>query len=239
MPTVASKSATAAVERGGAQTRKNPPPAKTKTLEHRPHRSSSSKRLLSLPAKKTKTPSSICPGFSFSPHLPSLYKSKAMDRYQNVENPRPEVPIHENEIRITSQGLVRNYISYATGLLQAHACVGGRSVGEEIRRLESGVLVVSRFPGRVCDIIKRRTLRTRAIKMFVLDESDEMLSRGFKEQIYDVYRYLPPELQVVLISVTLPNEILEMASKSMIDPVRILVKCDELTLEGIKHSSLQ
>ncbi|KAL0330962.1 UNVERIFIED_CONTAM: Eukaryotic initiation factor 4A-3 [Sesamum angustifolium] len=90
-------------------------------------------------------------------------------------------------------------------------------------------------PGRVCDMIKRRTLRTRSIKLLVLDESDEMLSRGFKDQIYDVYRYLPPELQVVLISATLPNEILEMTSKFMTDPVRILVKRDELTLEGIKQ----
>ncbi|GAA0150796.1 RNA helicase [Lithospermum erythrorhizon] len=119
--------------------------------------------------------------------------------------------------------------------VQAHACVGGKSVGEDIRKLEHGVHVVSGTPGRVCDMIKRRTLRTRAIKILILDESDEMLSRGFKDQIYDVYRYLPPELQVVLISATLPNEILEITSKFMTDPVRILVKRDELTLEGIKQ----
>lgn len=119
--------------------------------------------------------------------------------------------------------------------IQAHACVGGKSVGEDIRKLEHGVQVVSGTPGRVCDMIKRRTLRTRSIKLLVLDESDEMLSRGFKDQIYDVYRYLPPEIQVVLISATLPNEILEMTSKFMTDPVRILVKRDELTLEGIKQ----
>ncbi|KAK3041197.1 hypothetical protein RJ639_028457, partial [Escallonia herrerae] len=143
--------------------------------------------------------------------------------------------------------------------IQAHACIGGQSVGEDIRKLEHGVQVVSGTPGRVCDMIKRRTLRTRAIKLLILDESDEMLSRGFKDQINDVYRYLPPELQelilfvkvwcnggianvsssfrfkVVLISATLPNEILEMTSKFMTDPVRILVKRDELTLEGIKQ----
>ncbi|CAI0443907.1 unnamed protein product [Linum tenue] len=115
--------------------------------------------------------------------------------------------------------------------IQAHACIGGKSVGEDIRKLEHGVHVVSGTPGRVCDMIKRRTLRTRAIKLLVLDESDEMLSRGFKDQIYDVYRYLPPELQVCLISATLPNEILEMTGKFMTDPVKILVKRDELTLE--------
>ncbi|GAB2269441.1 hypothetical protein Dimus_004359 [Dionaea muscipula] len=119
--------------------------------------------------------------------------------------------------------------------IQAHACIGGKSVGEDIRKLEYGVHVVSGTPGRVCDMIKRRTLRTRHIKLLILDESDEMLSRGFKDQIYDVYRYLPPELQVVVISATLPNDILEMTSKFMTDPIRILVKRDELTLEGIKQ----
>ncbi|XP_058774652.1 eukaryotic initiation factor 4A-3-like [Vicia villosa] len=119
--------------------------------------------------------------------------------------------------------------------IQVHACIGGKSVGEDIRKLEHGVHVVSGTPGRVCDMIKRRTLRTGAIKLLVLDESDEMLSRGFKDQIYDVYRYLPPNLQVVLISATLPHEVLEMTNKFMTDPVRILVKRDELTLERIKQ----
>uniref|UniRef100_A0A8C5PFQ4 RNA helicase n=1 Tax=Leptobrachium leishanense TaxID=445787 RepID=A0A8C5PFQ4_9ANUR len=85
------------------------------------------------------------------------------------------------------------------------------------------------------DMIRRRSLRTRAIKMLVLDEADEMLNKGFKEQIYDVYRYLPPATQVCLISATLPHEILEMTNKFMTDPIRILVKRDELTLEGIKQ----
>ncbi|WJX15487.1 Eukaryotic initiation factor 4A-III A [Trifolium repens] len=119
--------------------------------------------------------------------------------------------------------------------IQAHACIGGKSVGEDIRKLEHGVHVVSGTPGRVCDMIKRRTLRTKAIKLLVLDESDEMLSRGFKDQIYDVYRYLPPDLQVCLISATLPRDILEMTNKFMTDPVRILIKRDELTLESIKQ----
>ncbi|KAL0925552.1 hypothetical protein M5K25_003899 [Dendrobium thyrsiflorum] len=79
--------------------------------------------------------------------------------------------------------------------VQAHACIGGKSIGEDIRKLEYGVHAVSGTPGRVCDMIKRRTLRTRSIKLLILDESDEMLSRGFKDQIYDVYRYLPPDLQ--------------------------------------------
>ena len=72
--------------------------------------------------------------------------------------------------------------------VQCHACIGGKSIGEDVRRLDYGVQVVSGTPGRVFDMIRRRNLRTRALKMLVIDEADEMLNRGFKEQIYDIYR---------------------------------------------------
>ncbi|KAK4469871.1 hypothetical protein MN116_007379 [Schistosoma mekongi] len=119
--------------------------------------------------------------------------------------------------------------------VHCHACYGGTNIGEDIRKLDYGQHVISGTPGRVFDMIRRRSLRTRAVKLFVLDEADEMLDKGFKEQIYDVYRYLPPGTQVVLLSATMPHEILEMTSKFMTNPVRILVKRDELTLEGIKQ----
>jgi ATP-dependent RNA helicase len=119
--------------------------------------------------------------------------------------------------------------------VQVHACIGGTSIGEDIKKLDFGQHVVSGTPGRVFDMIKRRNLRTQNIKMLVLDEADEMLSKGFKEQIYDVYRYLPPGTQVVIVSATLPQEVLEMTTKFMTDAVRVLVKRDELTLEGIKQ----
>lgn len=119
--------------------------------------------------------------------------------------------------------------------VQCHACIGGKSIGEDIRRLDYGVQVVSGTPGRVFDMIQRKNLRTRNIKMLVIDEADEMLNKGFKEQIYDIYRYLPPTTQVVIVSATLPQEVLEMTKKFMNEPVKILVKRDELTLEGIKQ----
>ena len=86
-----------------------------------------------------------------------------------------------------------------------HVCIGGTSIGNDIRALEKGVHVVSGTPGRTFDMIRRRCLDTRHLKMFVIDEADEMLNQGFKEQIYEIYRYLPPESQVVLISATMPQ----------------------------------
>merc|ERR1712066_448737 len=69
----------------------------------------------------------------------------------------------------------------------------------------------------------------------VLDEADEMLSHGFKDKIYDIFKTLPPNVQVCLFSATMPPEILAMTTKFMREPVRILVKKDELTLEGIRQ----
>lgn len=118
---------------------------------------------------------------------------------------------------------------------QCHACIGGTNVREDMRRLEQGAHVVVGTPGRVFDMINRRALRTDRIKMFVLDEADEMLSRGFKDQIYDVFRLLPSTTQVVLLSATMPSEVFDVTTRFMRDPVRILVKKEELTLEGIKQ----
>ena len=109
-------------------------------------------------------------------------------------------------------------------------------MGSDLRELErGGVQVISGTPGRVFDLIRRNALNMNQLRTMVLDEADEMLNRGFKDQIYDIYRFLPPSCQVVLMSATLPASVLEMTRKFMSDPVKILVKRDELTLEGIKQ----
>jgi len=137
------------------------------------------------------------------------------------------------ELAVQTRNVMMAFGDYLS--VRCHACIGGKSIGEDIRTIQSGVHCVSGTPGRVYDMIRRRVLKTRNIKILVVDEADEMLSRGFKEQLYDIYRYLPPKTQVVLISATMPHDVLEMTTKFMNDPVRILVKRDELTLEGIKQ----
>lgn len=118
---------------------------------------------------------------------------------------------------------------------QCHACIGGTNVREDVRKLESGCHVVVGTPGRVFDMINRKCLRTNAIKLFVLDEADEMLSRGFKDQIEDVFRLLPGDVQVILLSATMPTDVMEVTNYFMRNPIKILVKKEELTLEGIKQ----
>lgn len=119
--------------------------------------------------------------------------------------------------------------------IDCHACIGGTNVREDMAKLNEGAQVVVGTPGRVYDMINRRAFKTDQLKMFCLDEADEMLSRGFKDQMYEVFQLLPQDTQCVLLSATMPQEVLEVTKKFMREPVRILVKRDELTLEGIKQ----
>lgn len=119
--------------------------------------------------------------------------------------------------------------------VKVHACVGGTVVRDEIRTLKQGVHVVVGTPGRVLDMMKKGFLKADHLRIFCLDEADEMLSRGFKTQIQDIFKYLPPEIQIALFSATMPLDILKLTKHFMRDPAKILVKNEDLTLEGIKQ----
>jgi len=119
--------------------------------------------------------------------------------------------------------------------VKAYACIGGNSVREDMQILQNGVHIVVGTPGRVLDLLQRQSLDAKGVKIFILDEADEMLSRGFKDQIYDVFQNLPSDVQVGLFSATMPTEALELTEKFMNNPLRILVKQEELTLEGIRQ----
>jgi len=119
--------------------------------------------------------------------------------------------------------------------VRCHVCIGGTNVMHDVDKLREGQHLVVGTPGRVHDMIKKGKLRVDELLTFVLDEADEMLSRGFKDQIYDIFKTLPPNVQVCLFSATMPPEILDLTGKFMRDAVRILVKKDELTLEGIRQ----
>lgn len=112
------------------------------------------------------------------------------------------------------------------------ACfIGGerRSHGDANARIASGC------PGRVLDMLQRRQVDVSGLKLLIIDEADEMLSRGFQEQVQDIFSYLPKDMQVALFSATLPEEVLNITGNFMRDPVRLLVKAEMLTLEGIKQ----
>ena len=122
------------------------------------------------------------------------------------------------------------YLEYTT-----RCCVGGTAVRDDITGLSNGCQIVVGTPGRINDMISRGALRVKALKILIIDEADEMLSRGFKEQINDCFDNLPNKKQVGLFSTTFPKDVLELTKKYMHDPVNILVKTEELTLDGIKQ----
>jgi translation initiation factor 4A len=95
--------------------------------------------------------------------------------------------------------------------------------------------IVVGTPGRVLDCIRRKKLRLADLRIFVLDEADEILSKGFKEQIRNIFSSIPQSTQIALFSATMPQEILELSTSIMTNPIRILVNQEELTLEGIKQ----
>lgn len=95
--------------------------------------------------------------------------------------------------------------------------------------------VICGCPGRVFDMMRRDKITTNTIKIVILDEADEMLSSGFKDQIYNIFQYFNKDIQVALISATLPPSVFPIIDKIMRNPVRISVKREMLTLEGIKQ----
>lgn len=120
--------------------------------------------------------------------------------------------------------------------VKAFALTGGKALKDDLKRMQSsGCHLVSGTPGRVLDLMKRQVVQTRNVQMLVLDEADELLSEtlGFKQQIYDIFAKLPPACQVVVVSATMNKDILEVTKKFMNDPVKILVKRDQISLEGI------
>lgn len=118
--------------------------------------------------------------------------------------------------------------------IKIHLCIGGKSIQEDQRILSEGAQIISGTPGRVYDMIIRKSLKTKMIKLLILDEADEMLSRGFKNQIYEIYRCLP-DVQVVLVSATFPKFVLEITELFMKEPVRLLVDRDCITVEAIRQ----
>lgn len=119
--------------------------------------------------------------------------------------------------------------------ITVHTCVGGAAVRDDIRVLKAGAHVVVGTPGRVSYLVQRGALRLEHLRQIVLDEADEMLSTDFKVQVYNLFQYVPESTQICLFSATLPLDVMEVAQRFMRNPMRILVKKEELTLHGIKQ----
>jgi translation initiation factor 4A len=120
--------------------------------------------------------------------------------------------------------------------LNTQLLVGGTSTETDIRLLrDNPPHIIVGCPGRIHDMLRRKYISYDSIKFVVLDEADEMLSSGFKEQIYSIFQYLSNNIQISLFSATMPQTLYNLTEKFMRNPIKIIVKTEQLTLEGIKQ----
>lgn len=120
--------------------------------------------------------------------------------------------------------------------LKTQLLIGGTSTDACIKQLQDNTPhIVVGCPGRVYDMLRRKKIKQSTLKLIVLDEADEMLSSGFKEQVYNIFQYMPSEIQVALFSATMPNDLVTLTDKFMRNPIKVLVKAEQLTLEGISQ----
>jgi len=120
--------------------------------------------------------------------------------------------------------------------LKTQLLVGGTSTELDIKELKENLpQVLVGCPGRIHDMMRRKHINGSKIKLIVLDEADEMLSSGFKEQIYSIFQFLSNDIQIALFSATMPPSLYNLTEKFMQNPIKIIVKTEQLTLEGIKQ----
>jgi superfamily II DNA/RNA helicase len=120
--------------------------------------------------------------------------------------------------------------------LRIYSVVGGNPVRDDISHIrDNNPHIIVGTPGRVYDLLQRNSIKYKEIRMVVMDEADELLSPGFKSTLQDIIRYIDKHVQIALFTATIPEEILDLTRMIMIDPFTIMLKADELSVEGINH----
>ncbi len=142
-------------------------------------------------------------------------------------------PTRELAIQVADE--IRKLAKYMHGI-KILPVYGGQEIGRQIKALKDGAQIIIGTPGRVMDHLRRKTIRCDAVNTVVLDEADEMLNMGFREDIETILEYIPEEnRQTVLFSATMPKPILDITRKYQHDAVTIKVVKKELTVPSIEQ----
>ncbi len=115
------------------------------------------------------------------------------------------------------------------------ACYGGAPIGQQIMKLERGAQVVVATPGRLCDLIRREAIALYAVKTCVLDEADEMLDLGFREELAFILGAVPEGAAMWMFSATMPPAVDAIAKEYLTDPIEITVGTRNVTQANIVH----
>tara|TARA_B100000424_G_scaffold271361_1_gene273774 strand:+ start:557 stop:1702 length:1146 start_codon:yes stop_codon:yes gene_type:complete len=149
---------------------------------------------------------------------------------KNIESCQVIILNPTREIADQTLNVIRslgNYLDY-----NIEAAIGGKKLN--INYIYKAQIIVA-TPGRIYDIINRGLIDMKTLKILILDEADQMLDKGFKDQLNDIFQYINPESQISIYSATMPNDIIFLTDKFMKNPKKILIKKENLTLEGIKQ----
>jgi ATP-dependent RNA helicase DeaD len=141
-------------------------------------------------------------------------------------------PTRELALQVADE--IRKLAKHKRGV-RIEAIYGGDSIERQIRSLKSGVHIVIGTPGRVMDHMERNTLKLDNVKMMILDEADEMLDMGFREDIESILEDMPEERQTILFSATMSKPIMQITQKFLQDPVLVKVVKKELTNTNIEQ----
>ncbi len=152
-----------------------------------------------------------------------------------IKRPQGIILCPTRELAMQAAEEIRRLSKYMYGV-KVLPVYGGQDIGKQIRALSQGVQIIVGTPGRVMDHLRRHTIKTAEVKMIVLDEADEMLDMGFREDIETVLSDMPEEHQMALFSATMPQAILEIAGTYQQNAVYIRVTPKELTVSAIKQA---
>lgn len=153
----------------------------------------------------------------------------------NLSNSNTQVVILSptRELSIQTNKVVSNISKYMN--VSSYACIGGTNIKLCIKEIKAGKQIILGTPGRINDMLQKKILNLKELKLLIIDEADDMLDRGFLDQIKGIFKFVHENVQVCLFSATLPLDVLNTTKYFMNEPINILVKQDELTLDGIKQ----
>ena len=153
---------------------------------------------------------------------------------ESVKETQAVIVSHTRELSNQIYNVLSNLSSYMD--VSLYQVTGGTSVNRMMDELQKKPQIIIGTPGRILDMMNKKAIDVSTIRFVAIDEADEMLSSGFVNQIKDLFKFLyDNKIQVGLYSATMPTEFFDVTKRFMNQPLKILVKNDELTLEGIKQ----
>ena len=144
-------------------------------------------------------------------------------------------PTRELAIQITEEAMK---LKEAKGI-NVLAAYGGKDIGSQMNKLKGNIHLIIATPGRLLDHLDRKTVDLSKLKTFVLDEADQMLFMGFKNEVEAILKKVPKKRQMLCFSATMDSQVKKLAYRYMNDPVVVAIKKKEITLENIKQEVVE